>query len=65
MEKCQYPKGMQMNVNGIPIDPCVYEDCEIYQNVTVIVSKCKKCGHTEIQWKQQDNTQRIGVTDES
>lgn len=30
MEKCQYPAGMEMNINGIPVDPCIYEDCEIY-----------------------------------
>ena len=61
MEKCQYPAGMEMNINGIPVDPCVYEDAEIYKNVTVIISKCKKCGNVEIQWKRQDDTIQVGV----
>lgn len=30
------------------LDPCIYEDIEMYANVTVIISRCKKCGHIEI-----------------
>jgi hypothetical protein len=40
---------------------CIYEDVEMYTNVTVIISRCKKCGHIEISWTKQDNTEEIHV----
>lgn len=60
MEKCSYPDGMTIRPDGInELDPCIYEDIEIYKNATVIVSKCKKCGHIEISWKRQENTEEV------
>lgn len=41
------------------LDPCVYEDMEIWRNVTVIVSRCKNCGKIELGWKRQENTERV------
>lgn len=43
------------------LDPCIYEDIEIYSNVTVIISRCKKCGHVEVSWMRQENTEEIEV----
>lgn len=41
------------------IDPCRYETVEIYRNVTVVVSKCMKCGNIDIAWIRQDNTEEL------
>ena len=41
------------------IDPCRYETTEIYRNVTVVVSKCIKCGNIDIAWIRQDNTEEL------
>ena len=60
MGKCSYPDGMTIRPDGInELDPCIYEDIEVYKNATVIVSKCKKCGHIEITWKRQPETEEI------
>lgn len=48
-----YPDGQN------ELDPCIYEDIAIYTNVTVIISRCKKCGHIEISWMKQENTEEI------
>lgn len=39
--------------------PCVYEDIEIYVNVTVVISRCTQCGHIEMSWVRQENTEEI------
>lgn len=63
MEKCEFPEGVQIKPNGVDeLDPCLYEDVEMYVNVTVIVSKCKKCGNLDISWIPQDNTERIELS---
>ena len=33
------------------------EDKEIHRNVTVTVSQCSVCGHIEISWERQDDTE--------
>ena len=60
MNKCSWGENISIKPDGInELDPCIYEDISIYKNVTVIISKCKKCGHTEISWKRQENTEEI------
>jgi hypothetical protein len=60
MHKCSFPEGMTIKPDGEnELDPCIYEDTEIYTNATVIISKCKRCGHTEISWKKTDETEKI------
>ena len=59
MNKCEC-SGVKLL--GHDIDPCEYELIEAYRNVTVEVLRCKKCGHVELSWKRQDNTEVI--TDE-
>lgn len=57
MSKCSFGE-VSIKPDGInELDPCEYEDIAIYHNVTVIVSKCKKCGHIEIGWIRQENTE--------
>ena len=58
--KCCFPEGVSIKPDGEhELDPCVYEDIEIHTNVTVIVSRCKRCGHTELMWERTDDTEDI------
>ena len=60
--KCCWPEGMVIKPDGVnELDPCVYEDIEMYTNVTVIVSKCKNCGHIDIRWMRQEDTEEVEV----
>ena len=60
MPKCQHD-GMQelgtvINGEVFTVDPCIYEDIERHENVTVIVSKCINCGHITYRWERQPDT---------
>ena len=55
-EKCKFPSGAVYAPDGHEIDPCIYEDVEIHRNATVIVSRCKVCGHIEISWERTPYT---------
>lgn len=58
--KCSFPDGVVIKPDGIhELDPCFYEVSEMYRNVTVRVLKCKRCGHVEISWYAQDNTEKV------
>lgn len=46
------------------IDPCEYEVIQKITNVTVIVRKCKRCGHIDISWEKQADTKEVNVNDE-
>lgn len=60
--KCCWPEGMVIKPDGInELDPCVYEDIEMYTNVTVIVSRCKNCGHIDIRWMRQEDTEEVEI----
>lgn len=49
MKKCSFGNGIVIKPDGVnELDPCIYEDIEMYKNVTVIVSKCKNCGNIDI-----------------
>lgn len=54
---CEYPEGMTMAVQTdtglVEIDPCVYEEIERHENVTVIVSRCIHCGNIDISWVEE------------
>lgn len=60
-KKCQPPLGIKMGVNYqgefFSLDPCVYEEMEVHRNVTVVVKQCPKCGHVELEWHRQDDTE--------
>ena len=58
MNKCTFPGGATIRPDGLnELDPCIYKTVEIWHNATVIVSRCVKCGHVEITWIKQDNTE--------
>ena len=58
--KCSWGEGISIRPDGVhELDPCIYRDIEIHKNVTVIVSKCQRCGNISISWKRQENTEDI------
>lgn len=59
-KKCQFPEGVTIKPDGVhELDPCVYEEVERYANVTVIVNRCKRCGHVELMWFRQEDTVKL------
>ena len=62
MERCTWGDGITVKPDGIhELDPCEYEVVEAYRNVTVEVLRCKNCGHVEISWIRQENTEEGDV----
>lgn len=58
--KCRFPPGITVKPDGEhELDPCIYEEIERYVNVTVSVSRCRKCGHIEISWERQEDTEEV------
>lgn len=58
MCKCNFPEGVVIKLDSVhDLDPCCYEVAERHRNVTVEVLKCKRCGHAEISWYRQDDTE--------
>lgn len=55
---CSYSEG-NVSLGEHELDPCVYEEVERYENVTVVISRCKKCGKLDIGWVRQDNTRKV------
>ena len=35
------------------LDPCLYQEIETYENVTVHILRCVRCGHIEVEWERQ------------
>lgn len=65
MNKCSWPNGMVIKPDGVnELDPCIYETIEIHHNVTVEVCRCIKCGHVELSWYRQDNTESRMVVED-
>ena len=60
MDKCCFPPGVIVKPDGVnELDPCVYEEVECYKNVTVHVMRCLRCGHVEISWERQEDTEEV------
>lgn len=59
MEKCKFENPIY--IMGMEVDPCIYKEIQRVKNVTVIVSKCQKCGNIDIQWIRQDNSEELEV----
>lgn len=57
--KCEYPDGVKVEIGDREVDPCLYEEVEKWESVTVTVLRCKKCGHIEIEWEPQEDTRRL------
>lgn len=59
MCKCNF-SDIVIKPDGVnELDPCVYEEIERYANVTVSILRCKKCGHIEIEWFRQEDTEKL------
>ena len=59
-EKCNFGAGVKVKPDGInELDACIYETKEIHANVTVYVRQCTKCGHIDISWERQEDTEDI------
>lgn len=57
--ECRFPNDMTIKPDGInELDPHSYLEIERYENVTVLVLRCKNCGHIELEWVRQPNTIR-------
>ena len=41
------------------LDPCLYQEIETYENVTVHILQCVRCGNVTVEWERQDNTNDI------
>ena len=60
MSKCKYKGGITIKPDGVnDLDPCDYEEVETHKNVTVHVLRCRNCGHVELEWEQQENTEEV------
>lgn len=58
-KKCSFD-GFVFKPNGVdPLDPCRYIQIEEHRNVTVKVLRCKNCGHIELEWCRQDDTEDL------
>lgn len=52
--KCHFPEGITIRPNGVdPLDPCIYDVVETHYDCMVNVLRCRKCGHTEIEWSER------------
>jgi hypothetical protein len=62
MHKCSFPDGIVIKPDGVnALDPCIYEEIERYSNVTVSISRCKRCGNIDISWIRQENTEALEI----
>ena len=56
--KCQFPDGVIVRPDGInELDPCLYEEIEIVRHCTVHVLQCQRCGHIEIEWERETDSE--------
>ncbi len=55
--KCSFG-NVTIKPDGVnELDPCIYEDTEVHTNVTVVVKRCVHCGHIELEWHRQEDTE--------
>ena len=60
LEKCSWGDGVSVRPDGEhELDPCIYQDIQILRNVTVVVSRCIRCGHMSFGWREQENTEVV------
>ena len=58
--KCSWGEGISVRPDGVnELDPCVYRDVQIFRNVTVVISRCVKCGNINIGWTRQPDTETV------
>lgn len=57
-QRCKFPDGITIKPDGVhELDPCSYAVMETHRDVTVEVLQCQKCGHIEISWYYQEDTE--------
>lgn len=62
MERCTWGDGITVKPDGVhELYPCEYEVVEAYRNVTVEVLRCRRCGHIEITWRRQSDTEEVDL----
>lgn len=54
--KCECPGGETLYLLGEELDPCDYKEIERHENVTVLVSRCRRCGHILVEWLRTPET---------
>ena len=59
MANCSHGDGVTVQLNGVPVDACVYEEIQTFRHVTVHVFRCVRCGHIDIEWERQEDTEEI------
>jgi len=55
-ERCKLPGILAIRLGaegGAEVDPCLYQEIETIEHCTVHVLRCKRCGHTEIDWERE------------
>ena len=64
MPKCSFGEGIHIFPDGQnELDACSYEEIERWRNVTVSVLRCKQCGHVELAWYRQEDTEPVDLDD--
>lgn len=64
--RCTFPNGVTIRPDGInPLDPCRYQTAEIHRNVTVEVRRCVRCGHVDVVWFRQEDTESEMVVNDN
>lgn len=64
MSKCSFPPGAVIRPDGVnELDSCCYKEVERYKNVTVRVLRCIRCGHIEVTWVRQEDTEQLDPDD--
>ena len=62
MEKCHLTPGITIKLYAVnELDPCIYEEVECYKNVTVHVMRCQQCGHIDLSWERQEDTEEVDL----
>ena len=76
MEKCKFPDGISIRPDGIhELSACDFEFVDsfpdskyfdretmtLFENVTVEILRCRKCGVKSVGWYRQPNTKEIKV----
>lgn len=65
MHKCSFGDKVIKPDGTHELDACFYEEVAEYRNVTVVISRCKRCGNVDISWKRQDDTELVYEKEET
>lgn len=59
-KRCRHPEGVTIKPDGVnKLLPCQLDLKEIHRNVTVHVFQCPVCGHVDLSWYEQDDSEHI------